>query len=75
VTIIATPGAPADVSLSVDGEAAGHGVVGGTVPAAFSATETFDVGIDLGSPVSLEYFERSGFAFEGTIVSMLVELL
>ncbi|MFZ4703386.1 MAG: hypothetical protein ACOYMG_25370, partial [Candidatus Methylumidiphilus sp.] len=29
-----------------------------TVPAVFTASETFDVGVDLGSPVSLAYFDR-----------------
>jgi len=38
-----------------------------TVPATFSASETFDVGVDLGSTVSLDYFERRPFRFDGTI--------
>jgi len=29
-----------------------------TVPGAFTASETFDVSVDLGSPVSLDYFDR-----------------
>ena len=46
----------------------------GTVPAAFSASETFDVGVDLGSPVSREYFGRRPFAFDGTIHKVTVSL-
>ena len=38
-----------------------------TVPAAFSASETFDVGVDLGSTVSLDYFDRRPFRFDGKI--------
>ena len=38
-----------------------------TVPAAFTATEFFDVGVDLGSPVSPAYAERRPFAFDGKI--------
>ena len=38
-----------------------------TVPAAFTATESFDVGIDLGSPVSRAYAEARPFAFDGSI--------
>ena len=38
-----------------------------TVPAAFTASETFDVGVDLGSPVSLDYFDRRPFRFDGKI--------
>ena len=45
-----------------------------TVPAAFTASETFDVGVDLGSPVSLDYFDRRPFAFTGQIGKVEVEL-
>jgi arylsulfatase len=45
-----------------------------SVPAAFSASETFDVGIDLGSPVSRDYFDRAPFEFGGTISRVEVEL-
>jgi len=44
------------------------------VPAAFTASETFDVGVDLGSPVSLDYDERRPFRFDGTIERMTVQL-
>jgi hypothetical protein len=72
-TIIAKPGAPAEVVLSVDGAEVGHTTVKRTVPAAFTASETFDVGTDLGSPVSLDYFERRPFAFNGTIENVTVD--
>ena len=45
----------------------GRGTVKTTVPMPFTATETFDVGIDLGSPVSLDYADKAPFAFDGTI--------
>jgi arylsulfatase len=45
-----------------------------TVPAAFTASETFDVGTDLGSPVSLDYFEWRPFPFDGQIHSVTVQL-
>ena len=45
----------------------GQGWVERSVPAGFSASETFDIGIDLGSPVALDYHERAPFAFTGTI--------
>ncbi len=35
------------------------------LPAAFTASETFDVGTDLGSPVSLDYYARRPFEFNG----------
>jgi hypothetical protein len=44
-----------------------------TVPGAFSASETFDIGTDLGSPVSLDYFDRAPFPFNGKIEKVDVE--
>lgn len=73
-TTIAKPGAPATVILSDDGNEIARTTVKRTVPAAFTASESFDVGIDLGSPVSLSYFERRPFAFNGTIQDVFVEL-
>ncbi|MEZ4555538.1 MAG: hypothetical protein R2854_03640 [Caldilineaceae bacterium] len=29
------------------------------MPVIFTASETFDVGMDLGSPVALDYYERA----------------
>lgn len=68
------PGAPADIVLSVDGTEVARAAVGMTVPAAFTASESFDVGTDLGSPVSRDYFERRPFRFDGKISSLKVAL-
>lgn len=73
-TTIAKPGAPAEIVLSVDGQEVARTTVARTVPAAFTASESFDVGLDLGSPVSLDYFDRRPFAFDGTIDSVRVSL-
>ena len=73
-TTITKPGAPAAVILKVDGAEVARTTVQRTVPAAFTASETFDVGIDLGSPVSLGYFDRRPFAFTGRIEAVTVEL-
>jgi arylsulfatase len=45
-----------------------------TVPAAFTASESFDVGTDLGSTVSRDYYERRPFPFDGNIKKVTVEL-
>lgn len=73
-TTIAKPGAPAAVILTVDGAEVAQLDVKRTVPAAFTASETLDVGVDLGSPVSLDYFDRRPFAFDGKINSVNVDL-
>jgi len=71
---IARPGAPANVILKVDGQEVARTTVKRTVPGAFTASETLDVGVDLGSPVSLDYFDRAPFKFDGKIEKVAVEL-
>ena len=73
-TAISKPGAPATVVIRVDGKEAARTTVERTVPAAFTASETFDVGVDLGSPVSLDYAERRPFEFNGIINEVTVTL-
>ena len=73
-TQIAKPGAAADVVLTVDGAEVARTTVKRTVSGAFTASESFDVGVDLGSPVSLDYFDRAPFPFTGKIGSVTVEL-
>ena len=68
------PGAPADIVLSVDGKEVARTTAKMTVPAAFTASESFDVGTDLGSTVSRDYFERRPFKFDGKIKKVTVEL-
>ncbi|TWT73722.1 Arylsulfatase [Posidoniimonas polymericola] len=74
VTQIDGPGQPGTVRLLVDGQEVGSTKLARTVPAAFSASETLDVGVDLGSTVSLDYFDRRPFAFDGAIDTVRVEL-
>ena len=59
--------APATLTLRVDGTDVGSTRIERSVQAAFTASETFDVGTDLGSPVALDYHERAPFEFTGTI--------
>jgi hypothetical protein len=74
VTEIAGPGKEGSTVLLVDGKEAGKAELKRTVPAAFSASETFDVGADLGSTVSLDYFDRRPFEFNGKIEKVAVQL-
>jgi arylsulfatase len=59
--------APADLRFWINGEEAATGKVQRTVPAVFTASETFDVGMDTSSPVANDYFDRAPFKFEGTL--------
>jgi arylsulfatase len=71
---IPKPGAAAEVVITVDGQETAKGIVMRTVPGAFTASETFDVGVDLGSPVSPDYAQKAPFRFGGTIRQVTVEL-
>jgi arylsulfatase len=68
------PGAAAMVTLVIDGKEVGKAELKRTVPLAFTASETFDVGIDLGSPVSRNYYERCPFEFDGKMEEVRVVL-
>ncbi len=59
--------APAKVSFKINGKKAGEGVVERTIPATFTASETFDVGLDTNSPVANDYFDKAPFKFNGTL--------
>ncbi len=61
-------------SLSVNGAKVTEGRIDRVVPARFSATETLDIGMDLGSTVSRAYHDKAPFAFTGGIERVVVEL-
>jgi len=46
-----------------------------TMPAIFTASETFDVGLDTGSGVAMEYHDRVPFAFNGEIKSLNIKYI
>jgi arylsulfatase len=73
-TAIAGPGMQGTAVLKVDGVEVGKAVLKRTVPAAFTASESLDVGLDLGSTVSNDYFDRRPFKFSGKIVRVKVVL-
>lgn len=77
VTKILTPKplSAATVTIKVDGQEQAVINVGRTVPAAFTASESFNVGIDLGSPVSTRYFDKAPYKFEGKIHIVKVDLI
>ena len=68
------PGVAGTVILLVDGKEVGKAHLKRTVPPLFTASETFDVGVDFGSPVSLNYSDRRPFRLNGTIDSVAVKL-
>lgn len=62
-------GAPMDITLKVNGEVVASGRVPISVALGFTANDCLDIGSDLGSPVSLDYFDQAPFAFNGKIIT------
>ena len=60
--------------LFINGQPAGEGKIEKVAPVRFSATETMDIGMDLGAAVSEAYHAQAPFAFDGTIDKVVVEL-
>jgi arylsulfatase len=58
---------PAELTFWVNGEEVRRATVERTVPGTFTASETFDVGMDTNSPVADDYFEAAPFPFTGEL--------
>jgi arylsulfatase len=64
---------PLKVVLKVNGKEVASGVVPVSAPLGFTANDALDFGIDLGSPVGLEYYDQAPFKFNGKIEQAYVE--
>jgi arylsulfatase len=73
-TAIAGPGRPGEVTVAVDGAESFRVKLPRTVPAVFTASESLDVGVDLGSMVSEAHHARRPFPFDGRIGTMRVRV-
>src|SRR3984957_11892312 len=69
------PAGPLDVILKVNGQQVAKGQVPVSAPVMFTANDCLDIGTDLGSPVSVDYFEKAPFAFNGKIAQVKVKYL
>jgi arylsulfatase A-like enzyme len=65
--VVPRPGGPLKVAMKVDGNVVAEGTVPISVPLIFTANDCLDIGIALGSPVSLDYCDKAPFKFNGTI--------
>jgi arylsulfatase len=59
--------AQAELIFWINDEEATTGKLQRTIPLFFTASETFDVGMDTASPVANDYFDLAPFAFEGSL--------
>jgi arylsulfatase A-like enzyme len=60
--------------LYVNGKKVAEGAIDQTVPSAFSLSESFDVGVDNGTPVSNDYKVKDHFPFTGALDRVTVSL-
>ena len=60
-------GGPMDITLRANGAVVGQGHVPAAMSLHFTSNATFDIGADLDSPVSLDYYDQAPFRFNGTI--------
>jgi len=67
-------GGPLEVTLRVNDKEVAKETVPGSIVAFFS-TDALDIGTDLGSPVSEDYFENRPFPFNGKISEVRVKYL
>lgn len=71
----AKPAGPLNVVLKVNGTVVAKGLVPISAPLLFTANDCLDIGTDLGSPVSLDYFDKAPFAFNGKVAEVKVRYL
>ena len=69
------PAGPLKVVLKVNGQEVASGVVPVSAPLGFTANDALDFGIDLGSPVGIEYYDQAPFEFNGKIEGAQVKYL
>jgi arylsulfatase A-like enzyme len=67
------PAGPLDIVLRVAGEVVAEGRVPISAPLLFTANDCLDIGICLGSPVSLDYYDKAPFSFDGQIQRVRVK--
>lgn len=64
-----------DVTIRLNGQEVTKGRVPRNAPLGFTANDAFDVGMDSYSPVSIAYFDRAPFKFNGKISAFEVKYL
>jgi arylsulfatase A-like enzyme len=69
------PAGPLKVVVKVNGKEVASGVVPVSAPLGFTANDALDFGIDLGSPVGIEYYDQAPFKFNGKILGAQVKYL
>jgi hypothetical protein len=69
------PGGPLKVTMKGAGKVVAEGEVPISAPLLFTANDCLDIGMLLGSPVSLDYYDKAPFKFNGVIEKVHVKYL
>jgi hypothetical protein len=69
------PGGPLKLTVKAGGKVVAEGTVPISAPLLFTANDCLDIGIALGSPVALHYYDKAPFRFNGTIERVHVAYL
>ena len=64
-----------NLTLAVDGQEVARVRVEKSCALVMSASETFDVGMDLGAPASRDYDGRTPFRYNGKIISLGIKYI
>jgi arylsulfatase A-like enzyme len=75
VYAVPRPGGPLNITMRVNGNVFATGQVPISAPLLFTANDCLDIGIVHGSPVSLDYYDKVPFKFNGTIDQVHVEYI
>ncbi len=70
---VTKPGGPLKITMRVNGQVVATGLVPISAPLLFTANDCLDIGIAHGSPVSLDYYDKMPFKFNGTIEQVQVK--
>jgi arylsulfatase A-like enzyme len=67
--------APATLTMKVNGKQVAQGRIERSVPGSHTVSDTFDIGMDANAPVSLDYYDRAPFKFNGKIEKVYIKYL
>lgn len=70
--LVSKVGGAMDITIKVNDKVVGHGQVPTAISLHFTTNESFDIGSDTSSPVSLDYYSKAPFAFNGKIGQTVV---
>jgi hypothetical protein len=67
--------APATLTMKVNGKQVAQGRIERSVPGSHTVSDTFDIGMDANAPVSLDYYDRAPFKFNGKLEKVYIKYL